>query len=92
MRIKTGENQIALYVGGRRARCRLVLRRGLRLLRCWLLLELLLLFFLCHVMAYRAAGGGTQDGMMAGHVTRNGADCGALETAFSVGAFSADQE
>ena len=92
MRIKTDENQIALYVRGRRVRCRLVLRRRLRLLRCLLLLELLLLFFLCHVMAYRAAGGSTQDGMMAGHVPRNGADRGALEAAFGVSALSADQE
>jgi hypothetical protein len=44
-----------------------------------LLLELFLLFLLRHVMAYGAAGRGTQYGMVAGNVSGYGADCRALE-------------
>jgi hypothetical protein len=62
------------------------------LLLLLLLLELLLLFFLGHVMAHRAAGGSAQDGVMTGHVARNGTDRGALETAFGDGALSSNQE
>jgi hypothetical protein len=62
------------------------LRRGL------LLLELLLLFLLCHVMADRAAGGRAQNGVMAGDVSSHGTDSGAFEASLGQGALRTDQQ
>ena len=83
MRIK---KRCRLHRGDSRVGRLFVFRRRLGLRRRLLLLELLLLFLFRHVVADRAAGGGTQDGMMAGDVASHGTDSGALETTFGHGA------
>ena len=69
-----------LNVSCRRIGCLLVVRprSGLRLR---LLLQLLLLLFLRHVVADGATGCGTEDGVMAGDMSRHGTDSRAFEAA-----------
>jgi hypothetical protein len=57
-----------------------------------LLLQLLLLFFLGHVVANGATGGGTQDGVMAGDVSGHGADSRAFEAALRGGGLRSDDK
>jgi hypothetical protein len=57
-----------------------------------LLLQLLLLFFLRHVVADGATGRGAQDRMMASDVSGHGADSRAFEAALRGGGLRADDQ